>query len=286
MPANPILWLDDRSHISVASTVRTASSTAAGYAIDNSREADLARAHKHSDGTSDEYLMDDGGSTSWLGSTGQTAWALVMYDARGADETTINLNVDGSDLPGGTFATTKGSASLQNSEVGCAVIQFTISSPAKRYYRLYQFNSNRGGGTKCAKILYWANVGESGAVRVTDTGYLTDYLAPYRISQVDRHGLLQTVGGATFSNKWAEGGEVFTVAFDAATKQAWQAFRDLFRKTGGIGRAYFVQFEGLRNAGPSANSFLAQPTSGIREARVGYPDQYIMEIEMETCRWI
>ena len=289
MPASPILFMDDRSHLSVTATVRTASSTASGYAISNSREADLVKAHKHVDGTADEYLMDDGGSTTWLGATGATMWLLLAFDPRGADQAAFRIRTDAADNPAGTFATPQGTIFIDVGKAGviCEMLQLSVPSPAKRYWRLIQLNADRSAATKCAKVLYWAMAEEAGTIRVDGVGYLQDSQAEYSIRQMDRQGIVRTTAGNIFTNRYAAPGQAFELSLGPATLTLWQALRDKFRANGGVGRAIFCQFEGLANPGVSSSSnfFLCRRTAEQWSSSLEFADNYNAKIEFETEPW-
>jgi hypothetical protein len=105
MALETIAFLDDRFHSSVAAaSIYAASSTANGYHADCVRETDWKTAWKPSEGSSDQYLTLDLGSTTAIGTTGQTAYFCIAYDARGVDQNIISLRSDGTDDPAaGTF---------------------------------------------------------------------------------------------------------------------------------------------------------------------------------------
>ena len=86
------------------------------------------------------------GSATGLGAAALSAWFLVAYDARGANQTALTIKSDAADNPAGTFANTEGVITMGSTEISGDWFAFTIRTSGRRYYRLYQLNADRGGG--------------------------------------------------------------------------------------------------------------------------------------------
>jgi len=273
----------DRLHISETSASLTASSTDSGYAIDNAREADLFNSWKPTDGTSDQYLQVDGGSTTWLGAAGTKLYCCIAYDARGANQTEIRLQYDTADNPAFTSVFTSGVfQTLSTDGVNCDFGSITIATPAKRYYRLSQLNSNRGGGTVCAKILSWAMFKATDVLNATSFPSDTD--GQYEIDQVFRHGTMRTGGGLQLVNQYAKPGQRFGVTFQPATDALFASLRDNFFTTSGPARAVYVQKEALKNAALS-NFFMCRLMESSVRASRRYQGVYEVAMQLETEPW-
>lgn len=277
------IFLRDRLHISEAASSFTASSTDTGYAIDNAREADLFNSWKPTDGTADEWLQVDLGSTSVLGAAGAVAYCAFAYDARSANQTLLKLRYDSADNPAFTSPTALAtSATLDVTMASCDFFGFVIPSTAKRYYRLYQLNADRGGGAVCAKILNWAMFKATDVLNATS--FPKDSDGQYEISQVFHHGTMRTAGGLQLTNIYAKPGQRFGVTFQPATDALYASLRDNFFTTSGPARALYVQKEALKNAA-LADFYLCRMTdAGVRASR-RYQGSYEMDMQFETEPW-
>jgi hypothetical protein len=288
MAVDLVLFLDDRNHITVSTSTFTASSTAASYAIDNAREADLVRAWKpDNSAATNEHLTVDGGSTTWVGAGLAKAYCAISYDARGANQTAIELMTDSGDSAGGSFLQSKLTfSSLNTSEVSCAWGSFTISSTAKRYYRLWQFAvSGRSAGNEVtAKVLSWAMFSATGAIELS-LSHPSVAVSPYLIRQNSRVGSVRTAGGVQLTNVYARTGQRFTVVFNSATVALWEELRDRIRAVEGMNRALYIQKEGLSNGGTS-NFFMCRLVGADWVASRRNVGSYEVEMEFETEPWV
>jgi hypothetical protein len=122
---------------------------------------------------------------------------------------------------------------------------FPISSPGKRYYRIVQYNSNRGGGTKTCRIFSVALFADSGVhqVGVTDS----NVTGPGALQQSANNGYMQTLSGLTATNRNGSSVQSVDLSMMPFTKASWEIFRDRFFALRGPDRAIYLQFEGLRN---------------------------------------
>ena len=292
MPAADLMiFWNDRQHITQTTRVMTASSTAAGYAIDNAREADLARAWKPSDSASTtEWLKVDGGSTLWLGSGSNTVFVAVAYDARGANQNVIRLQTDSVDdgAFGGTL-TDQWTHTLLKDKVNCSWSSFV--SPSKRWYRLAQLGTDRSGGNVTAKILYWAMYTKvtagslDGDILQMSVDYPGDSEARYQIAQRNRVGRVETAGGIVATNKWATTGQEFSVTFEPASDTLWASIRRHLSDNDGQHRGMFVQKEGLENSALS-NFFLCRLLSAEWGASREYLGNYNVALQFRTESWL
>lgn len=264
----------------------TASSTATGYAVDNAREDNLATGWKPNDGASDEYYKIVFPATTTLGIAGSTAYCCISYDARGVDQTKITVQSD--DNTSFTSPTAVGEFTLQTgttSGVNHDYISFTIPNPAEQYYRLLQKNSDRGGGTHTATILYQGFF-PSTSVFVMSSNYATEVVMRYRIRNLFRVGAARTAGDMPLINEYAKIGQALDMEFDHATPTFWDAFMsawDFNSNAESPMQAFYLQAKGLYNHAKSDFSlvrFSTQEWSGT----LTFPELYqgfVMPFETE-----
>lgn len=289
MAVDTIVAFQNLLHFSTTAAV-TASNTAIGYAVRHARDPNFLTAWKPPDSeTVDEYLMVDGGTTTWLGAATETAWLGIAYDARLADQTKILLRYDTADSSSGSFSNTLITHTVDKTSVGVAFVSFAIPSTAKRYYRLVQLNTDgRGSGsakTRTIKINAWALFDKDTVYQVSAPQFTSDAIGPHRWSILDRVGIERTGIGGFVSNAVGASGQGFQVTFDPASKSLWETFRDELMKQRGAHRANFMQHEGLRNPAQS-NAFLCRVVSGEWNATKEQPDQYHnVAIPFETEGW-
>jgi len=280
-----ILFLDDLMHLDYTTRVLSASSTQAGYSLDNMREADLQRAWKPADSAADEWAHVDSGDVTWLGASGNTVWAAIAYDSRLADQTKVWLQSAAVD--DGAFASPTDLASWTISganalDVNCRYLTFTVPTPQKRHYRLIQKVAERGGLTRTARIFSWAMFSTQLSIPVAMAGASE---SGYDIAQVDTASVILTAAGAQVGNRYARGAQKFQLKIEPATEAVWKTLRDGFQANGGLVRAIYVQKTGLRN--PDMNDFfLCQATSAERNASVHYRGYYDITMEFRTVAWI
>lgn len=289
--ADLYLFLNDRLHISNPSglspaPVLTASSTVAGYAPDNVREADLTKAWKPNDSTTtDEWLKVDGGSTSWTGSG--VTYAVLAWDSRGSDQDTVKLQVDSVDdgAFGGTI-TTKATWAVGSNKSEVTMQWVGFGASAKRWWRLFQAGNERTEttGSVTAKILVW------GMFEVTNDLLRLSIDFPglgegvYRMSQRYGVNVSRAVAGQPFTNKYSEMTQRFVVVWRPGTDALFTAVRDRLAAMNGMGRAIFVIKEGLHNLA-QANIGLCRLT-GNWDAVKNFDGQYEIELELETQPWL
>lgn len=247
MPAETMLFLDDKAHAwNSAVSIYGASSTAPGYSAEAVRDTSYAAGWKPNDGTADEYIEIDGGAADWLGTVSlATIYCVIAYDARAADQTTISLLQDGSDNPAGTFSTNKGTFTLSKTGITCDYLSFTLASGGKRYYRLMQLNSARGGLTRTATILAWGMFTASGVLTIGS--YAGGNVSPGRSDLLDNVGHRLSPSGFEHVQAAARMQHDFELHIRRATKVLWTDLVNRFHVAGGGARAFYVQYEGLKN---------------------------------------
>lgn len=291
MAADLYIFFNDRLTIANPSVALTASSTATGgYAMDNVRRADLMTAWKGNDSTTtDEWLSVDGGSTGWLGSAGQTAFSVIAYDNRGADQDTIKLQYGATDDGAYASPTTVATWTISSfkSEITMEWKTFAIPGTAKRYYRIIQFGNERteATGSITPKILSWSMFNADGVLRL-GVDYPGEGEAPYAIRSEFKSVEARTAGGLRLFNKYAQPGQRFGISFQPGRDTFWAtALRDRLVDNGAGTRAFFVQKEGLRNSALS-NFFLCRLVNLEMVATRPYFDQYMIDTEWETEPWL
>lgn len=290
MAADLYIFFNDRLTIANPDVSITASSTDDGYAIDNVRYADLVRAWKGNDSTTtNEYLQADGGSAGWIGSATETAYAVVAYDNRGADQDTIKLITDSGDSAGfGGTPTTLATwtVSTFKTELTMEWKSYTIQTSGRRYYRLIQYGNERteSAGSVTSKIYCWSMFNADGVLRLP-VNYPSDGEAPYSIRTQFKYGEAKTAGGLRLFNKYSAPGQSFNVSFQPASLVLWEYMRDSLKAYGGGARAFFVQKDGLSNLAQS-NFFLCRLTNLEITASVSYQNNYNVDTQWETEPWL
>lgn len=247
MAVETIFFLDDKMHAWNASVfIDSASSTAAGYSIEAVRDTTFSSGWKPNDGTSDEYVMVDGAAAGWLGTSG-TVYVAVAYDARGADQGALALTVSSADTPVGTFSTVVANfGPLSPSYPSVEWTSFTVPGSGKRYYRLYQPNANRGGGTKTAIIHSWAMFKATGILNV-DAGYAGGNVSPHKTDLIDEVRRIDVPGGFIHAQAVSRVRNDLEVHIRRASKALWTDLVDRIHLAGAGARAFYLQYEGLRN---------------------------------------
>jgi hypothetical protein len=292
MAVDTVLFFQNLLDYRNVGVLMSASNTAIGFASRYARDPNFATAWKPPDSeTTDEYLQVDGATVGWLGAATDTAYCAIAYDARGADQTVIVLNVDASDNPAGTFATNIANFTLDKTAVGVQFVSFAISSTAKRYYRLTQPSaSGRGSGTgktRTAKVHAWAMFDKDTVFTISTTAasaFPKDAVAAHRFQIVDRTATEETGVGARMANQFGASGHTFDIPFDHATPELYAEVRDELMKQGGARRANFIQHEGIRN--PSqASFFLCRLASDRWGGEKPFIDQFSISIPFSTEGW-
>jgi len=251
---DPQFYHRNKVHISRTATVLTASSTDVGYAIDNSREDGLGAGWKPINGTSDQWLQADLGDTTQLGSAAGAAYFAVAYDARGCDQTKFTLQYDSADNPAFSSPVDVNNLTLQTAStslVNCDLLSFSVPTPAKRYYRIMQKNSDRGGGTKVATILYWGLFPRSTCIFFgIGQDFTSDTISQYKISDIEQSGVARTAGNVPLLNQYAKRATSVQLTFDHATQAFWDRWRsdwDTNSNAETPQQAVFCTLQGLYN---------------------------------------
>lgn len=285
------LFFGDLCHKDVATTIITASGTAAGYSVDAVRDTNLLTSWKDVDSTTNNiWLRADGTTTTWLGAGGDSAYVAIAYDARDNEQNTLKLEYGTVDdgafaavTVAATFTLTKGGTGPQ-----CAYTNFSIPATPKRYWRLIGYGNERteAAGDNVPKIYAWSMYDKDTVFRLgAATPYAGDDSGQGRISPITRTGVAKTAVGALATNRYAEYGMSFETNFQPASIDLWQGVRDQLGNQGGPNRANFVQHEGLRN-GDVANFFMCRVQSNEYPSMRNYVDVFESGIPWETEPWL
>jgi hypothetical protein len=280
VPASTIFFVGDKFHNSqTAASVHSVSSTANGYNKEAVRDTSWLQAWKPSDGTGDEYLQVDGGSATWIGNALDTAYLAIAYDARGCDQNTITLFQDAADNPAGAFATLRSTFTVNKTAPTVDYLSFVISTSGRRYYRIYQKNADRGGGTKVIPI-YAIAFFSAAEVYDIDANYTSDAPGPGGYSLISTVGQGQTAGGLIQTNKNGRSYQEFDVTFDKATATLFDALNANFLNwEDGPARSVWLQYEGIVNAAKA--DFGMVKVLGQESSRQ-YVDQNDMSLRVRT----
>lgn len=247
--AKTILFLDDRLHSSVAtSDIAAASSTAQG-SRHNVRDANFLTYWKPNDSPgTDEIIRADFGDTAQLGAAAATAYMCLAYDPRSIDQSKIWLQYDTADSSTFSSPVSHGSFAIPTTHLypTCQWISFTVPTPAKRHWRLVQTSADRGGGTRTIRLYYWAAFAISGVLNL-DTDFEKPGPAPGRYGQTGLTGLAATPAGISTSNAFGAPVQSFDIGVSSASAALWEQVRNALATADVNGRAFFVQYEGLRN---------------------------------------
>lgn len=279
------LFLDDRFHSGIpSSSIRDVSTTANGYHIDNIRETDWKTAWKPNDGTVDEYVTIDGGSAGWLGGAGAFVRFVIAYDARGADQTSIIVTSDAADDPvSGTFAQVKSTFALSKLGPTVQYDETQVSSPGKRYYQLRMESASRGGGTKTVRIFAFSVYVLAGIHRIgTDD---TNATAPGSIGLDSGVGTFRSIPGLVCSNRNGSSAQSFDLPFSPLSKATWVVLRNTFFDLRGPARAFYVEFEGLRNYAQADFQMVRLDGPAWGSGR-GVRDELDTTIPLRTEAWV
>lgn len=291
MSADLIIFWNDRLNILNTAVTLTASSTQSGYSINNVRYADLVLPWKGNDSTTtDEWLKSDGTTTGWLGTAADTAFSIIAYDNRNAHQDTVKLQYDTADNTSFSSPSTLATWTVgtpNNTEVTMEWKQFTIPTPAKRYYRIVEFGNERteAAGTVTTKVFAWGMFNATDVLRLS-VDYSKEGESPYDISTNFRYGTVATAGGVQIFNKVAQPAQTFSVVFRPGTDTFWAtAIKNRLRSLEGPARAFFIQKEGINNLALS-NFFLCRLVGLDFNSSRPYQDQYMFEMKFVTEPWI
>lgn len=278
MAATTILMINDKLHLSVsASSILSSTSTQAGYHQDNVRDTNFANAWKPVDGASDQQIVCDGGSSGWIAAG--AFYVAIAYDARGCDQNTILLQQDSLDNPAfSNTVTTKATFTLDKRGPTVDYVA-VLSNSNKRYYRLMQANSARGGGTKTVPIYAWAMIDPTNIEDLTN--YPADAIGPGNIDMSSKVAFMWTAGGIPYTNRFGSVDQEFDLVFPRASAGLYADLRDALFGLNNNNRAFWMQLEGLRNyATPNFQMVRLRSSKwgGVRP----YVDQYETLIPMMT----
>lgn len=282
MAVEAILFMDDKFHSSntTAEVDGYTGSNENGYAGDNVREVEFGTAWKPADDSSDHAIRLDFNNTTTLGTAGTTGYCCIAYDARVAEQNTILLQYDSADSSGFAGATTLSTFTLNKARPSCQFASFTIPTPAKRYYRLLERNADRAGGTKTVKIFNWGMFAGAGGFRI-GTDYGLDTTGPGDLDHVSDVQAILTEAQCRFTNRMGFPKQEVELSFRPASLALWEALRDKVYGLDGPRRAFYAQFDGLRN--PAQQDFfmvrmVGERATGSRNDR----DQYEVTVLLET----
>jgi len=280
--AQTIFFSWDRFHASGANpSVHSVSTTANGFNKENVRDTSWLGAWKPADSTNDEYLQIDGGSAGWLGTTGgDIITVAIAYDARGCDQTTIKIATDAADAAGGAFVQLKGTFTLNTAGPTVDYITISLAASGKRYYRVYQYNADRGGLTKTVPI-YAIAIFTAAEVHILDTEYLSDAPGPGDYTPGAIVGVGETAGGMWQTNLNGPAYQEFDVNLDRATSTLWNVLLYQWMTwSRGPSRAVWLQYEGIVN-NALANFGMVYMT-GFQTTRP-LKDQYSTRLRFRTA---
>jgi hypothetical protein len=283
MAAQTILFVGDKFHFSqTAASVYSVSSTQNGYNKEAVRDTNWLWAWKPSDGTSDEHLQVDGGSAGWLGTTGgATIHCAIAYDARGCDQTLIKVNQDAADNPAGTFSTIKGTFTVNTTAPTVDYLTFLLTTSGKQYYRLAQFNADRGGGSKTIKIYGLAFFTASEVYNI-DTGYPQSPPGAGAYDFMANVGVATSAGGMDWTNVNGTPYQEAEVNIQRATATLWQALRSQFMSWHqGNARNFWLQYDGIQNAAKDSFGMVSLTQPGYGSRRV-LRDLYDTRLRIRT----
>lgn len=281
------LFFNDRLHETYTTSSVTCLNSAHiqnGYSPYNVRQTDMFNAWKPPDqNTSDEKLDINGGSTGWLGAIGETYYICVAYDGRGADQTTLSWRYYPAD--DGALATTEISFLMDTTRPACGFGSATIRSNAgapMRRYELCQALGLRGGGTKTAKVFALTAHNASDVYRVR-TDFPGETTAPGRLALNFRAGLYEPLGGAIWTNRNGVPSQEFDLVFAPAGVTYWKALRDRLYALDNNKRAFFIQFEGLRNTHAATPNFFMVRVKGVNWTSYRpFQDVYRISVTLQT----
>lgn len=281
MPAETILFLDDKAHAwQSGPSVYGVSSTAPGYSPEAVRDISYSNAWKPNDSAVDEYIQYDLGTASWLGTTGgDTIYVVVAYDSTGSDQSSFSILQDGGDNPAGTFSSLRATFNISSGGPTSDTVSFLLTGGGKRYYRLSQPNSARGGGTRTAKIFNWGFYRALGVVRIED--YQGGNTSPGASDLLDMVG--SRPGPSGFNNVQASARmrHEFEIHIRRAKKPLWTDLVNGFHLAGAGARACYAQYEGLKNI--ALPTFQMARVADMRWAmRRPYVDECEVSIPMRT----
>lgn len=272
-----ILFLDGEiSTLNTAASITSSANTASGYSAEYLREANYAQAWKPIDGTGDYLVEIDTGAT--VGANGQTAYVVVAYDAKGANQT--QLRIIGDDTGAGPW-TQRALFTLNTTGPTLDYLSWAVDATPDRHFRIEQLNAARGGGTKTAKVYYWDVFAAAGVFNL-DTKYTpkigagTGYL-----NQVASVGAVTTSGGFLFTNRAAKPRQEVELTVKPAEVTPWKDIRDQLHALNGMHKAFAIQFEGLKNAA-KANFQLVRVAGPRWTSQRPYRDIYDTSVPLMT----
>ena len=217
-----------------------------------------------------------------IGAAGETCYWGIAYDPRNIDQTTIILQYDSADNPSFSGATSYVIISSGHSSgyqyPTCQWQPFVMPTPAKRYWRVQQRISDRAGSGRTIKLFYWAMCGPNHIVDI-DAGSYGPGLS--------RSGLLgsgqMSVGpGSVMSfNNPSISQQTFDITVTPSNTSMFNKIRDGLYNGDLLERAFFVQYEGLRNEAET-NFFLCRIDRSQWDALKNVDDTYEITLPLIT----
>lgn len=243
----------------------------------------FATSWKAPNGTNDNYIAINGGSAGWLGTTaGDRVFFALAYDARGSHQNTITLNSDSTDNPAGTFTQVKATITTVKTAPCVFIASFLLPAGGKQYYRIQLTNANRSGGTILPKLyyagMYRVSAGDDALRLMTDRNQPT---APGMLEQFGRNGVVEASSMEVYSNKNGSPGQTVEVALKPSRETVWTILRDALYGMNVAQEAFFVQFEGLKNA-DTANCGLVRVASNKWGSTRQYDAEYDTILYLNT----
>jgi len=222
--------------------------------------------------------------TGWIGDDGDTAYVVVMYDARGADQVTMNLRY----FPADDFAaaTTFVTFTLDKTRPTIDYASFTIPSNSnnlpKRRYELVQKDGggDRPAGEKTARIFYWGMFGADDFLSLDNQGNKTGP-GPGRFGQRLFTGRLLGPGGMAATTQFGYGSQPIVLEVLGASEAMYDLLRNRFQDLDGKGRGLALAYDGLLNGTNKDNLALVRATDDY-EVQWNGPDNYDLRIPLET----
>jgi hypothetical protein len=284
--ASTLWFFDDQFHYSkTAPSVLSVSSTEAGSHKDNVRSTDWSSYWKPSDGATDGFLTVDGSAASWLGGTSSDLfYCFVAYDARGSGQSLIKLQQDSLDASGFTNTVTNKLTFTVATDGPTIAAGVALTNSVKRYYRLAQLNADRTG-TKTAKIYNVAFYRVASDMIDVDNTYPSAAIGASQLAMTDNSAEMETAAGIRVSNAVGGPMQSAVVPLMPAPSTLWVALRDFLYTMQAQSRAFYLQFEGLKNFDATYPALQMvtldrQMTSGRRVA-----SQFETQIPVRTVNW-
>lgn len=293
MAVQTILFLGNKTHITetgvgitaksfnAGTTVAAGSATQNGYSATSVRDPSYNRGHKAPDNNVyDNDLEYDLGDASLLGAGAM--YVAIAYDARGSDQLLLKLYQDVGDSPTGSFATLKATFTVDPTRP-TSDYKVIATSGSKRYWRLRALQADRGGGTKMPVITGFGLFGGADVVNI-DTDYPHASIGVTTLESISGVGILEGVG-VTATNRNEGETQRFNLHIEAPQDLWENVLRDKFFELDGPARAWWMQFQGIRNDA-LANFGLLRLEDQSRSAVRPLQTMYDTNMRLRTERWV